>query len=171
MNQWKLLTLVGRDQTGIVARITRALYQCGATLGKASMMRLGGNFTMMLMLQTPTSIDSLCEQLKPVVETLKLNYHFQEIEVDTADHPVPDIRVSVYGADKPGIVADVTSALLELEFNILDLESDVAGSDEQIYIMHIEGTCSHLPEEIEQAIRKQTESVDIEVSAIDTMIG
>lgn len=169
--QWQLLTLVGRDKPGIVARITEALYQCGAQLGKASMTRLGGNFTIMLMLKTGASTNSLCEQLKPVVDDLALNYHFQPVEVDTKDHPVPNIRVSVYGADKPGIVAGVTNALLHCDFNILDLESDVAGDPEQVYILHIEGNSRFASQDIEQTIKQHMQQVEIVVSSIDTLIG
>ncbi|MEW8430322.1 MAG: amino acid-binding protein, partial [gamma proteobacterium symbiont of Ctena orbiculata] len=41
---WQMLTLVGEDQPGIVARVTDALYRGGCTLGETSMIRLGGNF-------------------------------------------------------------------------------------------------------------------------------
>jgi len=52
MNEhWYMLTLVGRDRPGIVARVTRALYAGGCHLGETSMMRLGGNFTIMMMVQ------------------------------------------------------------------------------------------------------------------------
>jgi len=43
------LTLVGKDRSGIVSHVTNALYEGGCNLGEALMMRLGGNFTIMLM--------------------------------------------------------------------------------------------------------------------------
>jgi len=49
MSQWFMITLVGKDQVGIVAKITTALYEYKCNLGEASMLRLGGNFTIMLM--------------------------------------------------------------------------------------------------------------------------
>jgi glycine cleavage system transcriptional repressor len=173
MNNWKMLTLVGKDQPGIVAKITSALFATGAQLGKASMMRLGGNFTIMLMVNSELDIKLLCEAVKPIVDELALTYHFQEIEADIHDHQIPDTRISVYGSDRPGIIAKVTSALLENGFNILDLESDVAGeTTESIYIMHIEGVAEHSPEEIEAALKSQIDdNIHIDVSAIDTLIG
>jgi len=168
-----MLTLVGKDQPGIVAKITGALFATGAQLGKASMMRLGGNFTIMLMVNTELDIKPLCESVKPVVDELALTYHFQEIEADIYDHQIPDTRISVYGADRPGIVAKVTSTLLDSGFNILDLESDVAGEDnDSIYIMHIEGIADHSPDEIEDLLKSKLDSnINIDVSAIDTLIG
>jgi len=43
MNDWQMLTLVGRDQEGIVAAVTEQLSKNGCQLGETSMMRLGGN--------------------------------------------------------------------------------------------------------------------------------
>jgi len=168
-----MLTLVGKDQPGIVAKITTALFATGAQLGKASMMRLGGNFTIMLMVNSELDVKLLCESVKTVVDDLALTYHFQEIEADIHDHQIPDTRISVYGADRPGIVAKVTTALMESGFNILDLESDVAGENEDsIYIMHIEGIAEHTPEEIETLLKSQiNNNINIDVSAIDTLIG
>lgn len=173
MNNWKMLTLVGKDQPGIVAKITTALFAAGAQLGKASMMRLGGNFTIMLMVNSELDIKRLCKSVDPVIDKLGLTYHFQEIEADIHDHQIPDTRISVYGSDRPGIIARVTSALMESGFNILDLESDMAGeSDESIYIMHIEGIAEHSPEEIETLLKSKIENnINIDVSSIDTLIA
>ncbi|CAK0777283.1 hypothetical protein CCP3SC15_5790004 [Gammaproteobacteria bacterium] len=45
MKQWYMLTVVGQDRPGIVALLTASLYEGGCNLGEASMIRLGGNFT------------------------------------------------------------------------------------------------------------------------------
>nr|WP_243448334.1 ACT domain-containing protein [Candidatus Thiosymbion oneisti] len=44
---WNMLTLVGVDRPGIVARVTHAVFEAGGNLGEASMLRLGGNFTIL----------------------------------------------------------------------------------------------------------------------------
>ena len=51
MQNWYMLTLVGKDRPGIVAEVSQTLFEAGGNLGEASMARLGGNFTVMLMLQ------------------------------------------------------------------------------------------------------------------------
>ena len=63
------------------------------------------------------------------------------------------MRISVYGADRAGIIAMVTKVLSEVGLDILDLESDVAGSDEQpLYILHIEGHATEGFDAIEAAL-------------------
>jgi len=51
MKKWFMVTLVGKDQPGIVAKLTLALFENDCNLGEASMTRLGGNFTIILMVQ------------------------------------------------------------------------------------------------------------------------
>ena len=135
MNDWKMLTLVGADQPGIVGQVTNALYRAGWNLGEASMIRLGGNFTIMLMVTGTGSVEAV---LQPVADALGLHMHVDDIAGSLHQHVVPNIQVRVAGADRAGIVAQVTAVLAEQGFNILELESDVAGSREKpVYIMHI----------------------------------
>jgi glycine cleavage system transcriptional repressor len=173
MSEWKMLTLVGQDRPGIVAGITSALFETGAQLGEASMMRLGGNFTIMLMVKSDHNIDQLNQCIESVVSDMNLTSHFQEIEASLHQHEIPDFRITVYSADRPGIVSKTTTALLEAGFNIMDLESDVAGTEEDpIYIMNIEGIAAHGTEALEQAVEKiKSDGVNVDMTLIDVMIG
>ena len=76
MNEWKMLTLVGEDQPGIVAAVTETLYLHGWTLGEASMIRLGASFTIMMMISGEGDAQAL---LSPVAERLHLHLHIDEI--------------------------------------------------------------------------------------------
>lgn len=171
--EWTMLTLVGRDKPGIVAKITTALFDIGAQLGEASMMRMGGNFTIMLMVKSDKSIDELEQSIALVVQQLKLNSSFQPIKAQLHHHKISDTRITVYGADRPGIVAKASTHLLQAGFNILDLESDVAGDEsEPIYIMYIEGIAANGVQELATAIEQiRADGVNIDMSAIDVMIA
>ena len=173
VNEWKMLTLVGQDKPGIVAKITTALFDAGAKLGEASMMRLGGNFTIMLMVKSDQSVEQLDQSIESVVTEMQLTSSFQTIEASLHQHQIPDTRITVYGADRPGIVAKATTHLLEAGFNILDLESDVAGSEaDPIYIMHMEGIAANGPEALEKAMGQiEKDGVNVDVTPIDVMIG
>jgi len=173
MSTWKMLTLVGQDKPGIVAKITTALFDVGAQLGEASMMRLGGNFTIMLMVKSELSIEQLNQSIEQVVKELNLSSSFQAIEARLHQHEIPDTRITVYGADRPGIVAKATTHLLEAGFNIMDLESDVAGDEaDPIYIMHMEGIAGNGAQALETAMQQiKADGVNIDVTPIDIMIG
>jgi len=172
-NHWYMLTLVGEDQKGIVAHVTSALYESGCNLGETSMMRLGGNFTIMMMVEFKGSKKALHDAVSNVAESMGLSLHVDSIKAHLHHHRLPDVRISVYGADRSGIVAMVTNALSEVGLDILDLESDVAGSNEEpIYIMHIEGHATEGVEAIEAALELvRKEGVQATLNKIDTMIG
>jgi glycine cleavage system transcriptional repressor len=171
--KWFMLTLVGKDRPGIVAHLTAALFDGGCNLGEASMMRLGGNFTIMLMVQYAGSRHALEQMVEGVAESLDLHLHIDGIEGQLHQHLLPDVRISVYGADRAGIVAKVTGVLAEVGLHILDLESDVGGSEQQpIYIMHIEGHASEGIEALESALQLvRDEGIDAHMEPLDTMIS
>lgn len=174
MNKWYMLTLVGKDRPGIVAHVTSALFEGGCNLGEASMMRLGGNFTIMLMAQCDGNAKAVHDLLAQVAESMNLHLHVDRVEGGRHEHPEPDVRISVYGADRAGIVAKVTGALAEAGLNILDLESDVAGTeDKPIYLMHIEGVAREGVEALASVLDflQREDGIDVHISAIDTLIG
>jgi glycine cleavage system transcriptional repressor len=168
-----MLTLIGEDRPGIVAGVTRALFEHGLNLGETSMLRLGGNFTIMMMVTGTDDEAALHRQLKPVIEALGMCLHIDPINARLHQHLLPNLQVTVTGADRAGIVARVTGVLAEQQCNILDLESDVAGSAEKpVYILQIACIADTPLENVEQALAPlRDEGVDVNVTPIDTYIG
>jgi glycine cleavage system transcriptional repressor len=170
MAKWFMLTVVGEDRPGIVARLTAALYDGGCNLGEASMLRLGGNFTIMLMV----SFDGSAAQLAaPVTQSLGLKLHLDRIEGRLHQHIEPDVSITVAGADRAGIVAHAVGAFAEAGLNILNLESGVGGSaDRPLYIMHIEGQALEGIESLKSALEIiRREGIDVSLTPIETLIG
>ncbi len=173
MNHWYMLTVVGEDRPGIVAKITHALHEGGCNMGEASMMRLGGNFSIMLMVGSDTRRRDIENMVEPVADSLGLHVHVDTIKGSLHKHVIPDVRISVSGADRAGIVAEVTNALAEAGLNILDLESDVAGTESSpVYIMHVEGIATEGIESLEAIINLFSgQGIDISIQPVDTVIG
>jgi glycine cleavage system transcriptional repressor len=168
-----MLTLVGEDRSGIVAAVTRALYEHGMNLGEASMLRLGSSFSIMMMVSGGKDADEVEAAVAEVAERLGLHVHVDPMSGGLHHHLVPNIQVVVSGADRAGIVADVTGALAEAGFDILDLESDVAGSEDRpVYIMQIAGVADVELETLEEALSGlRAGGVDVRVTPIETLIG
>lgn len=171
--KWYMVTIIGKDRPGIVSHVTAALYEGGGNLGETSMMRLGGNFSIMMMVEFPGRTKELHNVLSTVTESMGLQLHIDHIDAKLHEHRIPDVRISVYGADRTGIVSKVTSVLAEAGLNILDLESDVGGDkDKPFYIMHIEGEATEGVKALESALQiVKEEGVDAELIEIDTLIG
>ncbi|MEK6771092.1 MAG: ACT domain-containing protein [Pseudomonadota bacterium] len=173
MKHWYMLTLVGQDRPGIVAALADALFRAGANLGEASMVRLGGNFTIMMMAETEMSDASLRHALEPEIRQFGLHTHIDAIEGKLHQHLTPNVQVTVHGADRPGIVAQVTAALAAAGFNILDLDSDVGGSSEHpIYVMAIDGHVAGGASALDKPLAAlHANGIDAKAVSIDTLVG
>jgi len=168
MKKWSLLTLVGADQAGIVAAVTRVLADADCKLGETSMMRMGGNFSMMLRVQHDGQ--DLSGLLKDVCENLKLHLHVDD-DVDGVNANLePDINITVYGADRSGIVAEVAGVLANAGLNIIDLETAMAGTkDKPIYIMTIEGQASKGVDALNEAAKTIADGIELNIVPIQTL--
>ena len=174
MSNWYMLTVVGRDRPGIVSQVTLALYKGGGNLGEASMVRLGGNFSIMLMVHYEGIAELLEKLISPVGDKLHLHIHIDSIKGELHQRLEPDVRISIYGADRAGIVAETTGVLVEAGLNILNLESDVGGSPTNpIYIMEIDGAARNGVDSIRVALDNlaKGKNIKISVTAINTLMG
>jgi len=173
--KWSVLTLVGADQPGIVAAVTNALYTQGCDLAQASMMRLGANFSIMLRVSHQPEID-LGDVLSDICASMGLHLHIDEDVAGQKQGHVaavePDVQVTVYGANRSGIVAQVTSVLAEAGLNIIDLETDVGGSEEHpIYVMTMEGVAMNGIEPLQKAIENLDADIEVNLDEVSTLRG
>jgi glycine cleavage system transcriptional repressor len=168
---WSVLTLVGEDQPGIVAAVSKTLFDAGCQLAEASMMRLGGNFAIMLRVSHEQGQD-LQAILEPVCTDMHLHLHLDEDVAAARHHVEPDVHITVYGADRSGIVAQVTGALAEAGLNIIDLETAVGGSAAKpIYIMTIEGNATRGIDVLQKAIDALRNDIEINLVPVDLVRG
>lgn len=170
---WFMLTLVGEDRPGIVANVTRVLFGAGAELGEAAMMRLGNQFAIMMIVRGAGSPEDIIGLLESTRTAFNLKLHVDETEASLHQSREPDALITVHGADRAGIVAEVTAALVESGFNILDLRSDVGGtSAAPIYIMQIEGEARQGIHAIEAAIAALgAQGLCVRITPLDTVRG
>ena len=170
MSNWYMLALVGQDRSGIVAAVTRQLFNSGFMLGETSMIRLGGNFTIMMMISGASSDIEIGNEMQAVLNEYKLCMHVDPVTGGLHQHQLPNVIVRVMGADRSGIVADVTGVLAEQGMSILELSSDVAGDSEQpVYIMQIEAYSDKPVDELQKAVADL--AVDVTISEFEAVIG
>ncbi len=120
------VTTVGTDRPGIVAAVTRVLHERGGNLEDSAMTILGGHFAIVLLVRTDDRAEALRDALADATGGFGLSISVTEVAGDRAIVE-PTHLLSVYGADRPGIVAGVTAALAEVGANITDLETTVIG--------------------------------------------
>jgi glycine cleavage system transcriptional repressor len=139
------IAAMGGDRPGIVAEFSKVLYQMGCNLEETSMLLLRGEFAMILIAALPesTSLTAFTSAIEATGKQMDLTTSVRALSTaETEYHKInPELLyvLSVYGADKPGIVYQVTRRLAELKINITDLSTRMIESGSTpVYVMILE---------------------------------
>lgn len=155
------IAAIGADRPGIVAAVTAVLVERECNIEDTAMAILGGHFSMMLVVSGPTNLDasSLEAALTPVATDLHLVTMVRAIDAAVAAPQPGELwTVSVHGADHPGIVHGIATALAEMNVNVVDLATRVVpGEGGPVYVMILDVT---LPAGVDgDAFSEQLEAV------------
>jgi len=135
------VTAIGRDRPGIVAAITGALLDFEGNVDDSQMSILHGQFAVMLIVSVPggADLDAISAKLKEVGREFDLG-GITVSPVSELDRGAgPTHVLTVYGADRPGIVHDVAALLADHSVNITDLRTRrTGGSEAPLYTMMME---------------------------------
>ncbi len=160
------LAAIGRDRPGIVAAVSRVLYELGCNLEDSSMTLLRGNFSMMLVFTKPDDVDAATveERLRPACEELGMTYLVRDVS-DTAGVPSPTHVLTVYGADRAGILFRTCEVLADVGANITDLNSRLIGDDEPVYavMLELEIPATIGPAEVDGRLRSLAVELGVDV--------
>lgn len=178
MPAFAMITAFGQDRPGIVAGLAEGLYRLGCNIEDTCMTRLRGEFSMMLMVRLPEGLpaDRLSDCLAPHISHMGLTVLCRELPPQAAARTpatdTPLFMLSVYGADHPGIVAQVARAVADHGGNITDMNTRVIGSEYRpVYVMILEIQLLEgaRPDALEQALErlKPTLGVDLTFRPIE----
>ena len=159
------VTAVGADQPGIIARVTGVLLEHGGNLQDSTMTILGGQFAIVLLVETAAATGSLEADLAATTDDLGLVVTVRPVGPGTSSAP-PTHMLSVYGADRPGIVHAVATALAERHVNVTDLTTRVLDGERPVYAMLMEVSldADTDAEALAAELRRRGPGEDIEVS-------
>lgn len=134
-----VVTAVGADRPGIVAAITGALLDIGGNLEETRAALLRGSFATVLAVAVPdgVGVPEVEAALAPVATELGLGLWVGAAAPKPSGPPPDRAVVSVYGADRPGIVHGMAVALADAGANIVDLSARLVG-EPPIYVLGIE---------------------------------
>ena len=158
------ITAIGRDRPGVVAGFTEVLLSLGCNLADCSMSLLRDQFAMILLVEAPDDVTAgrLDAALREPAGRLELLVTTREVHGGEGLPDAAPFVVSVYGKDRPGIVHTVSRALADLDVNITDLRSHLAGEDLYAMILDVNLPPALPPEEV--ASRLQAVSRELGVS-------
>ncbi len=118
------LTCIGDDRPGLVSELSEPINAHGASWKRSQMARLGGKFAGVLLLEVP---DDRADALVDDLTALKDAGLHVTLERTDAPAELPSLRfhLELLGADRPGIVAEVSAALAAQQVGIQELVTDV----------------------------------------------
>ena len=162
------VTAIGRDRPGIVAAVSGVLLELGGNVEDSRMAILRGHFVVMLIVELPedASRERLETELAGVRDRLGLEaVSVSEVERLEGAGGKPSHVLTVYGADRPGIVHGVATVLAERGVNVTDLETRVTGAGEPVYVMVMELALGEVgAEELGGAIDEAARALEVDVS-------
>jgi glycine cleavage system transcriptional repressor len=160
------VSAIGRDRPGIVAAISRVLFDLGANIDDSQMSILHGHFAVMLIVSVPEEVTH--EDLAGRLDEVRAKLGLEGLAVSELDElasgAVPTHVLTVYGADHPGIVHAVSSTLAEHDVNITDLRTKLTDAEEPVYVMVMEIAVPGEEQELETALRQVGEAARVDVS-------
>lgn len=157
------ITVLGHDRPGIIADATSAIAELGGNILDSSMTLLRGHFAWMLITDIAAGADEVQGRLAFLSE--------QGLVVSVLPVPPEEHRVSgdqfmltVHGADRPGIVAELTGVLAVHGGNITDLSTRLGSGGLYLLVVEVE-----IPHDVDvvslgSALAQKAQSLGVDAS-------
>jgi glycine cleavage system regulatory protein len=161
-----VMTIISPDRTGLVESVARTVAEHGGNWRESRMCRLGGEFAGILRIEIPAEKKSALLAALPKLQT----HGLQIVVRDDAKMPAkisgPQTALEIIGADRPGIVREITSALARAGVNVEEFSSEISSAPMSGENLFKATARLQLPEKCELASLKK----DLEKIAADLLV-
>jgi glycine cleavage system regulatory protein len=122
-----VMTIISPDRTGLVEAVARTVADHGGNWLESRMCRLGGEFAGLLRIQLPAEKKSSLLAALQALQTQGLQIVIRD---DAPALPAggKQTKLEIVGADRPGIVREITSALAKAGVNVEEFFSEVSSA-------------------------------------------
>jgi glycine cleavage system regulatory protein len=117
-----VMTVIGKDRTGLVESVARLVAEHGGNWLESRMCRLGGEFAGILRVHVPAERRAALEQGLSNLPDLTVVVRVDEPTPAAADRQLASLEV--VGQDRPGIVREVSRALAAQGVNVEELVTE-----------------------------------------------
>lgn len=131
MTREYVFSAVGRNITGTVAKVSRAIYECGCNFEDSRMTLLGNHFALMILVtaaddemgrELALRCDKLQQETDLAITLFPVDKNIPEGKKTPTE---PNYELRVKGVDRMGIVYRTTQLLAELNINIVEMKTRV----------------------------------------------
>ncbi len=135
-----IIAVMARDRPGIIAAITRAVFELEGNVTELSQTVMGGYFTLILRATLPAGLtpETVRQRIETARPELELAACVRRYDPEPLFMPEDDTAwfLTLQGPDRPGLIAEVTEALARRQINIEDLYTR-SGNEEITMIFQI----------------------------------
>lgn len=174
MQKRYILTAFGKDRPGIVADVTRALYENECNLEDTAMTMLADEFTINLLFSSHNDqIESLlhesCRSLEEQKNIAAFIRPLQDGSRISYPEMAPGWNLHIEGIDQAGIVYKISRFLADNNLNIIDLKSTVKVTPESgsaLYLMdiHIQRPDTGSEKGVREGLNTVAEELNVEIT-------
>lgn len=155
-----VMTVLGRDRTGLVESIARLVSEHGGNWLESRMCRLGGEFAGIVRVTVPATNQAALTAALQQLEEVGLSVLARP---DAQVHPHVARRVTtleLVGHDRPGIVRQITRALAAQGVNVEELSTELVSAPMSGEMLFKARATLLLPEACElSALRQELEKI------------
>lgn len=124
MRQNYVISFLGTDRPGLIDQLSAAVRAEDGSWLESRSINLGGLFGGIVEINLPqTGLEALQTRLEPLSQ--KLSTLTIQPLTEGNEASALEVELSIVGADRPGIVAEVTSILSRLQVNIEEMETEI----------------------------------------------
>ena len=117
-----VMTVIGKDRTGLVESVARLVAENGGNWLESRMCRLGGEFAGILRVHVPAERRAALEQALAKLNDLTIVVRADEAASSPGKPQLASLEV--VGQDRPGIVREITHALAAHGVNVEELATE-----------------------------------------------
>ncbi len=120
-----VLTAIGDDRSGLVSALSGVIADHGGSWERSQMARLAGKFAGIVLVEVPDDrAEALIQELGPLGTQGLLDVTVERVRDEVpSDAAVTRLSLELVGADRPGIVHDISRVLAARQVSIEELRT------------------------------------------------
>jgi len=166
-----ILSILGQDRPGIVAAVSKVLYEQNCNIENVSQTTLQSEFAGIFIVSMPPSLleGALHQSLAARMTPLGLDVHITLLESKTTAVTPPESEayiITTKGPDRKGLVAGISEVIARFEGNITNLQAVFKGGDDpgdNIMIYEVDLPPRTDQQALYQELKKRAHELSLEI--------
>jgi len=167
-----IISVLGEDSPGIIAAVTRVLYDQNFNIEDVSQTILQNQFSCFFIVSGPENVSprQLIKALQDKTEVFDLLFNVRDLGKDAVSHATSASEpfvVTTRGPDRKGLVAEITEVFAAHNVNVIQLRAVFRGGDEpgsNIMIYEVDIPVDSDQKELRQELCAKAKELDLKIS-------